>query len=86
MSITSHRLAEMSKIITGNSNSDESQRQAQRAEYFAAEALDLRQQRQELQDRVNQREADKLQQRGENAPGRAAGGSSPKHRRSGRTG
>jgi hypothetical protein len=56
MAITSDRLASMSRIITGNSNSEESQRQEQRAEYFAAEALELRQQRQELQDRIERRE------------------------------
>ena len=56
MAITSDRLASMSRIITGNSNSEELQRQEQRAEYFAAEALDLRRQRQELQDRIRERE------------------------------
>jgi hypothetical protein len=62
MAITSDRLAAMSRIITGNGNSDESQRQQQRAEYFAAEALDLRQQRQEVQDRIDRRDSDREMQ------------------------
>jgi hypothetical protein len=63
MAITSDRLASMSRIITGNSNSEESQRQEQRAEYFAAEALDLRRQRQEVQDRLEARETAREMQR-----------------------
>ena len=58
MAITSERLAAMSRIITGDRNSEELQRQQERAEYFAAEAIELRRQRQEAQERrEQQREA-----------------------------
>ncbi len=56
MAVTSERLAGMSRVITGNSNSEESQRREQRADYFAAEALELRRQRQEAQDRIRERD------------------------------
>jgi Ti-type conjugative transfer relaxase TraA len=63
MAITSERLAGMSRVITGNSNSEESQRQTERAEYFAAEALELRRQRQELQERIEKQEQEREMQR-----------------------
>ena len=63
MAITSERLSAMSVVITGNRNSEEAHRQQERAEYFAAQAMELREQRRELQERMEREAQEREAQR-----------------------
>jgi hypothetical protein len=54
--ITSDRLKWQSRIITGRSDSAESQRQEQRHEYFTAQAVELRKELKELTQTINDKE------------------------------
>lgn len=54
--VTSDRLKWQSRIITGRSDSAESERQEQRHEYFTAQAIELRKELKELTQTINDKE------------------------------